>query len=180
MEQARDVLIEEITGALVTLLRTVSQRSAAHWIDLDVSLAQVKTLLAIGEMGSPSIEQIASMLGVSQPTTSHLVERLVQSQLAHRAQDPQNRRRALVHLTQEGDELLRQLLGRRSLNDLPTRLRGLSNEELAVCAQGIHLLIRVMTNDPALLSFTSSFPEQISKDLDRSHKETSPIPEDNV
>src|SRR5258708_19462594 len=106
MAQTRDTLIEEVMAALVTLLRTVQKRSASHWIDLDLSLAQVKTLLAIGDLGSPSIEQIASMLGVTQPTASHLVERVVQSELAHRTQDPQNLPPLLFQLTPHPEQSL--------------------------------------------------------------------------
>lgn len=180
MEQPREALTEEIIKSLLLLLRVLQKRSASHWIDLDLSLAQMKTLLIIGDLESSSIEQIASVLGVSQPTTSHLVERLVQSKLAHRDQDQQNRRRVLVRLTQAGEELLQHLLGSGTLSELPDRLSGLSEEELATCAQGIHLLVNVITNDPAFLSFTSYFTERMSKGLVRPEKDASPKPEDNA
>ena len=159
MGQPRDTLIEEVMNALVTLLQTVQKRSASHWIDLDLSLAQVKTLLAIGDLGLPSIEQIANMLGVSQPTASHLVERLVISELVHRAQDPQNRRRVIVQLTEAGKELLQHLLGSGVLNGFATRLGHLSEEELAMCVQGMHVLLKAIADSPTLPSPTSPLPE---------------------
>jgi DNA-binding MarR family transcriptional regulator len=159
MGQPLDTLIEEVMNALVTLLQTVQKRSASHWIDLDLSLAQVKTLLAIGDLGLPSIEQIANMLGVSQPTASHLVERLVISELVHRAQDPQNRRRVIVQLTEAGKELLQHLLGSGVLNGFATRLRHLSEEELVMCVQGMHVLLKAIADSPTLPSSTSPLPE---------------------
>jgi MarR family transcriptional regulator, organic hydroperoxide resistance regulator len=159
MGQPRDVLIEEVMDALVALLRTVQKRSASHWIDLDLSLAQVKTLLAIGDLGSPSIEQIATMLGVSQPTASHLVERLVISNFVHRTQDPQNRRRVQVQLTQAGQELLQHLLGNGVLDGFATRLERLSEEELATCVQGMHVLLKAIADSPTLPSSISHVPE---------------------
>ncbi|HEU5384038.1 MAG TPA: MarR family transcriptional regulator [Ktedonobacteraceae bacterium] len=82
-----------------------------------MSLAQVKTLLAIRDLKSSNIEQRASMLGVSQPTASQLVERVVQREQALRTQDPQDRRRVVVRLTQAGEELLQHILGRGGLAD---------------------------------------------------------------
>ena len=172
MEQTRDILTEEVMHSLIVLLRALQKRSASHWIDLDLSLAQVKTLLIIGDLESSGIEQIASMLGVSQPTTSHLVERLVQSKLADRVQDSHNRRRVVVQLTQAGEELLQHLLGSGALSELADHLGDLSEEELAVCARGIRLLISTITNDPALLSFTPHFTERISKSVAPSQKES--------
>lgn len=159
MGQSRDTLIKEVIDALVTLLRTLQKRSASHWIDLDLSLAQVKTLLAIGDLGSPSIEQIANMLGVSQPTASHLVERLVISEFVHRAQDPHNRRRALVQLTQAGQDLLQHLLGSGVLNGFATRLGHLSEEELVLCVQGMRVLLDAIADSPTLPSSPPPVPE---------------------
>jgi MarR family transcriptional regulator, organic hydroperoxide resistance regulator len=177
MARTRNTLIEEVMDALVTLLRTVQKRSAFHWIDLDLSLAQVKTLLAIGDLGSPSIEQIASMLGVSQPTASHLVERVVQSELAHRTQDSQNRRRVLVQLTHQGEVLLQHLLGSGVLNGFATRLGYLSEEELAICVQGMRVLINTIADNPTLPSSTSHVPEKGSENLADVQEEPSPMHE---
>lgn len=160
MGQLRDTLLQEVMEALVTLLRLVQKRSASHWIDLDLSLAQVKTLLAIGDLESPSIEQIANMLGVSQPTASHLVERLVQSELVHRTQDPQNRRRVLVQLTQAGKELLQHLLGSGVLNGFAAHLRPLSEEELTMCIQGMRVLLNALADRPTLPSSSSPGPPE--------------------
>ena len=159
MGQPRETLIDEVMNALSTLLQTVQKRSASHWIDLDVSFAQVKTLLAIGDLGSPSIEQIANMLGVSQSTASHLVERLVISEFVHRTQDSQNRRRVLVQPTQAGQELLQHLLGSGVLNGFATRLGHLSEEELTMCAQGMHVLLKAVADNSTISSSPSHVPE---------------------
>ncbi len=97
--------------ALVTLNRAMQSQTTPYWVDLDLSLAQVKTLLALGDLGAPTIGEIATVLGVSQPTASHLVERLVQSELARRSEDAHNRRRTLVRLTPQGEEMLGHLIG---------------------------------------------------------------------
>jgi DNA-binding MarR family transcriptional regulator len=170
MTQTRDVLIEEVITGLVRFLQALQKRSAARWIHLDLSLAQVKTLLAIGELKSSSIEQIANMLGVSQPTASHLVERVVQSELALRTQDPQNRRRVMVCLTQAGEELLQHLLGSGGLAELSERLKQFSEEELATCKQGMRTMISAMGSD--VPPSPSSVAERIDEESTLSQKET--------
>jgi MarR family transcriptional regulator, organic hydroperoxide resistance regulator len=119
-----------------------------------LSLAQIKTLLALGDLETPTIGQIATVLGVSQPTASHLVERLVQSELAFRSEDVHNRRRTLVQLTPQGEEMLGRLLGHIGLTDaLAERLAALSEEELRACVQGMSILNQALTREPTLLSF---------------------------
>ncbi|HEU5382896.1 MAG TPA: MarR family winged helix-turn-helix transcriptional regulator [Ktedonobacteraceae bacterium] len=144
MAQTRDVLIEEIITYLIRFIQALQKRSTARWIHLDLSVAQVKTLLAIRDLKTSNIEQIASMLGVSQPTASHLVERVVQHELVLRTQDRQDRRRVVVRLTQAGEELLHHLLGSGGLTELSRRLKHFSEDELATCLQGMRTLISAM------------------------------------
>ena len=51
------------------------------------------------------IGQIAEILGIGQPTASHLIDRLVQAQLVSRTEDPLDRRRTLAQLSPNGVEL---------------------------------------------------------------------------
>src|SRR5689334_3806504 len=106
MAQTHEALVEEVMNSLATLIRVLQSQTTPYWVDLDLPLAQVKTLLAVGDLGAPTIGQIATVLGISQPTASHLVERLVQSELAQRYEDARNRRRTLVKLTPQGEEML--------------------------------------------------------------------------
>ena len=55
--------------------------------------------------GAAPIGQIAESQGIGQPTASHLVDRLVQTQLALRTEDPLDRRRTLAQLSPGGEEL---------------------------------------------------------------------------
>jgi hypothetical protein len=108
---------------------------------------------------------------------SHLVERVVQSELAHRTQDSQNRRRVLVQLTPQGEVLLQHLLGSGVLNGFATRLGYLSEEELAICVQGMRVLINTIADNPTLPSSTSHVPEKGSENLADAQEEPSPMHE---
>src|SRR5882724_2593820 len=117
MAQTHETLIAEVMTSLMTLLRALQSHTTPYWVDLDLPLAQIKTLLTVGDLGAPTIGEIATVLGVTQPTASHLVERLVQNELASRSEDTHNRRRTLVRLTPQGEELLGHLVGHLGLSN---------------------------------------------------------------
>ncbi len=72
---------------------------------------------------------IAQALGIGLPTASHLVEKLVRAGLVQRAEDPKDRRHTLVHLTQQGEDLIEHLSQDR-LELLRLWLSQLTEEEL--------------------------------------------------
>jgi DNA-binding MarR family transcriptional regulator len=63
-------------------------------------------LLALFHIAPATIGQLAEHMHVGQSAASLLVDRLVQAHLAERTDDPADRRRALVRLTEEGEALL--------------------------------------------------------------------------
>lgn len=164
MAHTHDALVKEVMTALITLTRAMQSQTMPYWVDLDLSLAQVKTLLALGDLGAPTIGEIATVLGVSQPTASHLVERLVQSELAYRSEDAHNRRRTLVQLTPQGEEMLGHLIGYPGLaHTFAERLSALSDDELSACVQGISILSQALASEPSLLAFTSHLAERVKR-----------------
>jgi DNA-binding MarR family transcriptional regulator len=105
----RPALIEEILQARQYITRAISTSSRQIWIDLDLSMAQLKTLMTLYDAGALPIGQIAENLGIGQPTASHLVDRLVQSGFVVRTEDPIDRRRTLAELSPQGVKLTNQL-----------------------------------------------------------------------
>src|SRR2546430_14922462 len=79
-------------------------------MDIDITIAQLRTLLVLAEEGPLVIGQIAQRLGIGLSTGGHLVDRLVQAGLAERTEDVEDRRRTLAQLTPKGEELLTRLL----------------------------------------------------------------------
>ncbi len=162
MTQTHQELVEEVMTSLVTLIRVLQSQTTPYWVDLDLPLAQVKTLLAVADLGAPTIGEIATVLGVTQPTASHLVERLVQSELAQRNEDAHDRRRTFVKLTPQGEEMLGQLIGYpKFMGRRVERLSALSDEELTACIQGMSILSRAVAGEPALLSITSHLADRV-------------------
>jgi DNA-binding MarR family transcriptional regulator len=78
-----------------------------------LTISQVLALLALDRAparGAP-MRILADELGVSVPTTTGLVERLVREGLVERRAHPQDRRIVLVRLTGDGSEVIRNVLG---------------------------------------------------------------------
>ena len=108
MDRTTEQRIEAVFEAQSRIV-TALQRNSAIWLEVDLTMAQLKTLVVLVDEGPCSISQVADVLGVSLPNASHLVERLVRLELAQRAEDALDRRRTLASVTPKGEELLRSL-----------------------------------------------------------------------
>jgi DNA-binding MarR family transcriptional regulator len=141
----RERLVLAAFDGLRDLMRAQQAISAPLWAELEISVAQLKTLFALATEGPATISQIAEHLNISPPTASHLVERLTRAGLAERLEDPTDRRRVLARLTPPAEELTGRLFG------CAHRLRGwlieLDDADLAALAQGVGALLRVASQD---------------------------------
>ena len=79
------------------------------WADVDLTMAQLKTLVVLVDEGPCSIGHIATALNVSLPNASHLVDRLVRLDLAKRAEDATDRRRILASASAKGVDVLQSM-----------------------------------------------------------------------
>lgn len=67
-----------------------------------VTMAQCHVILELGELGNPSIGDLADRLKLDASTLSRTVDGLVKSGLLNRLEDPRNRRRTVISLTEKG------------------------------------------------------------------------------
>ncbi len=142
--ETHDELVERIMELFKGVARS-RQGIAPVWLEVDLSMAQVRTLMVLSCEGQSTIGQLAETLRVSLPTASHLVDRLVHADLAERAEDPADRRRMLVRLTPRGEDLAGRLRqGNQKLYRL--WLSELSDDDLAALYQGLQALVRVMAS----------------------------------
>lgn len=102
-------LIEDIVQAQWVVLSAMQAASQPDWMELEMTMAQIKALFVISQSTGTSINQIAEYLNVGQPTASQLVDRLVRSGLAERSEGEKDRRVKHVSLTEQGEDLVRRL-----------------------------------------------------------------------
>lgn len=99
--------VPELVAEVDELFRRVVRRLAGQPLiplNLDLTMGQFRTLWVLSTDQPLSVGQLAQRLGVGQPSTSRMIDRLLQEGLVERWDDPTDRRRALVRLTPRGQE----------------------------------------------------------------------------
>lgn len=101
--------IATVMEAFEAISRSLRKCAEPDWMDLDLTMAQLKTLFTLEYGGPSTIGQTGEKLGISLPTASHLVDRLVHGGYVERTEDPDDRRRTLASTTASGSELVNRL-----------------------------------------------------------------------
>lgn len=128
-----DELVEQAHTLLRSFVQVMLTRLAQDWTDHRLSLAQIRLLLALAHIAPATIGQLADHLRIGQSAASLLVDRLVQARLAERADDPADRRRALVRLTLAGEASLgRQRAGQKRMHAI---LSGMDDTRLTTFSE---------------------------------------------
>ena len=145
MYKAREELEREIMAQYRAMMHRFKASAVGGWMEIDLTLPQLRTLLILAEEGPLVIGQIAQRLGVGLSTGGHLVDRLVQAGLAERAEDTGDRRRTLARLTPRGEELYARLLNR--AQHMHSLIQKLDEDDLAALLQGLRAINRVANEE---------------------------------
>jgi DNA-binding MarR family transcriptional regulator len=102
---------------------------------------QMELLGAVGALEPATLNQVAAHVGRGAPAVSRAIDALVRAGLVERTQDPDNRRRLALRLTEAGQ---------RQLNSPPVadaslegRMGKLAHSELRALERGIEILERL-------------------------------------
>jgi|SRR5438270_3291871 len=102
--------------------------------------ARRKLLSAIAGQEPATLNQVAKTIGRGAPAVSRSVDALVRSGLVERLQDPNNRRRLALRLTQAGrDQLDKRIAGGAALKK---KLERMAHSELRALERAIEILER--------------------------------------
>jgi MarR family transcriptional regulator, organic hydroperoxide resistance regulator len=145
MSQQNETNIHETSKLFFTLLYNVQRTTKADWQSLDLTMAQFKLFLTLNFEGEMPISKLAETLGISHPTASHLVERLVQAGLVERVEHAADRRYTLARLTSQGTMMVQRLRQGRE-NHLQHWLVQLDEQDLAALRRGLEALNRVVAS----------------------------------
>ena len=147
MSETHEELEREVIAQYRTMMRGLKATMGQAWMEIDLTLPQLRTLLVLAEEGPLVIGQIAQRLGIGLSTGGHLVDRLVQAGLAERTEDVVDRRRTLAQMTPKGEELLTRLLS--GLHQLRVWLHEVDQDDLAAFLQGLKAINRVVNQKNA-------------------------------
>jgi DNA-binding MarR family transcriptional regulator len=110
---------------------------------LGVTGGQVSLLVQIRHNAGIGVRELAAREGISAPGMSGHVDRLERAGLVERRAHPGDRRRQGLHLSDEGERVLRLVKSRRTAW-LAARMKGLSPEELKTLDAAIVPLSRLL------------------------------------
>jgi DNA-binding MarR family transcriptional regulator len=128
----------KVMETIPLVMRFIRREMRAHNAGF-LSIPQLRSLAFINRNPGASLSDLADHLGVTSATASATTERLVQRNLVQRDNHPQERRRIVLNLTDDGKYHLQQSLDhtRAQIGDL---LESFSAEEFSQIAQGLALL----------------------------------------
>jgi DNA-binding MarR family transcriptional regulator len=114
MEIDRAKLIEEIIANTQQMMLTMSHFATEAWLDLNLTIVQFKSLCFIDSEVSTNFKNLASALGVTPPSVTGIIDRLVEQGLVSREENPDNRRMQILRTTPAGKILLNKLIASRT------------------------------------------------------------------
>lgn len=123
------------------LMRFIRADMRSHSADA-LSIPQLRSLAFINRNPGASLSEVAEHLGVTCATASTTIERLVQRNLLQRTDNPTERRRVVLNLTQEGKLLLKQSQEKTRVH-IADILEGLTPEQVSHIEEGLTLLKNV-------------------------------------
>lgn len=110
----------------------------------DLSVPQFRALLFVSRRAGVSLSEVAEHLGLTLPSVSKLIDRLVERDLMIRERASDDRRRVILTLTLAGQKAL-QSATQATQARLAELLGALSPEECATVIEAMHLLRRAFS-----------------------------------
>jgi DNA-binding MarR family transcriptional regulator len=137
----RATAIDEVIAGYEGLMQSLADIHAPEFLEIDITMPQAKVVYLLGAAGDLHMSDLVARLGVSLSTVSGLVDRLVDHGLAHRREDPADRRQVVVGLTAAGSaffDRFREL----SADQMRDLLALLDDQELASVRHALSALTR--------------------------------------
>lgn len=130
----------EVLAAQKFVSQALFRTAMPGWLHLDLTMGQLKTLAALASGQAMNVSTLAETLDVSKPTASILVDQVVQRGYAERTEDPEDRRRTLVALSQAGSDLIAQLRQSGPQERMVRWLEAMDPDDLAALRRGLQAL----------------------------------------
>lgn len=134
-------VIKEVFELYRRVNRTMRQHGPDAWMQLNLTILQVKSLFFITNHGFTNFKNLATALKVTPSNLTGVIDRLVEQGLVSRTENPEDRRMMVLKATEKGESLVGELRERR-MSYLTKALTDLAPEELQAIKRGLALLAR--------------------------------------
>lgn len=133
-----DRIARELLDVVPLIMRTIKHKWKEGPI-FGVSNSQFRILMFVQKRPGAALQDVARHLGLTSPTTSTMVDEMVNNQLVLREASTQDRRKITLTLTEHGQQTLEEVF-EHSRKDLATYLSSLTPEETEIVFQALRLL----------------------------------------
>ncbi len=134
--------VRAVLEAQFALGRCMVGKQAQDWVQLDLTIGQVRALMMLAGTPDQTVSQLAERLKIGKPAASLLIDRPVRLGLVQRTEDANDRRRTLVALTDAGADLVTRLR-QGNLDQLAAWLQTMAPADLAALRRGLEALAAV-------------------------------------
>lgn len=100
---------DHLTYLLAKLHRFANLELEGRLHDLGASVEQWRVLEALENRAGQSMGELAGVVLMNHPALTKMIDRMVANGIVHRALDPSDQRRVLVHITDRGAVLAQRL-----------------------------------------------------------------------
>lgn len=139
MDEEKQKLIADIINLQKRIGRYASNDAPNAWLELNLTIAQLKTLFFIDFEGETNFKCVAQALDVTPPNVTGIIDNLVRRGLVNRQENPRNRRMLMLSLTKTGKTLVMELKERKTAQ-FSSLLQDLRLEDLNVLLKGLNIL----------------------------------------
>ena len=138
---------QEVINEIIELQRRTNQLVLTYavrsWRELELPLAQLKSLFTIAGKGETNLRTLAEELGVTPGNVTGIVEQLVKKGLVSRKPNPADRRQIRLRATKKGQDLLTSLMDSLTVHMVKI-LEGMSLEETESLWKGFIGITRIL------------------------------------
>ena len=135
-----EIVKQDILGSFRKLLHGILRDTSQSWIDLQLTLPQLRVFFTVAHNEMLSVKDVSGKLGIGEPTTSFLIDKLVRTGLVDRVENPSDRRRVILRISEDGEKLISDLLGWE--NYLDRRLGTISFKHLSDLRDGLEEILK--------------------------------------
>ena len=141
----KKALINRILELQGRFFHTMGSGEKEVWLELNLTIAQLKSLIFISSEGTTNFKTLATVMKVTPPDVTRIINHLVEQGLVSHQENPENRRMQILKVTDKGEVFLKGLR-ERGPKQLSGILRLLSREDLSALQQGLSALVQAAEN----------------------------------
>ena len=141
--KSKEQIINEIHKMGLIISKNIQQKGISTWIDLDLTMSQLKSLLYIDYQENVCIKDLSKILNIAQPNVTTLIDYLVKQGLVTREENPEDRRKLVLKTTPKAKKLINGLRDSIS-SEISGYLIQLSLDQLETLANGLKPVVEVM------------------------------------